>query len=246
MAGRRRVKELSWACRFEGRGLWTRNAVKGVSVRGERLKRDGGKEWRAWQPHSSKLGAGLRRARGGALGQDGVKAMLPAPGSTALYLGAGHGTSLSHLHDHMCGAQNHREGTLLAVDISPRCIRDLIRLAEVRPGLLPILADARDPHALAPFLAKRVNWLFQDVSQSGQVEMFVEMARRFLAPGGTGILSLKAASERFREGGDRAQFEAAEAALVEAGFELIEVIDLAGHEENHALFHVCAPTEGWV
>jgi len=36
--------QLGWGVRREGRSLWTRNAVKGVSVRGERRKRDGRNE----------------------------------------------------------------------------------------------------------------------------------------------------------------------------------------------------------
>ena len=34
--------------------LWTRNAVKGKSVRGERRKRDGKIEWRRWDPTKSR------------------------------------------------------------------------------------------------------------------------------------------------------------------------------------------------
>jgi fibrillarin-like rRNA methylase len=211
---------------IQGRSLWSRNAVKGVSLRGERLKRDGRKEWRQWNPRSSKLGSGLLRAS-----EDGL---LPAEGATCLYLGAGHGTSISHLHDHVCGAKNHLGGSIIAVDISARCLRDLITLSRARPGILPILADCRSENAIRPFLSAKVPWLFQDVSQAGQVEMFIEACSHFLELGGTGLLSLKAASER-----DTASaFDRAEAALLDAGFTLIERIDLAGHERKHVLFHV--------
>ena len=36
---RRKPIQLSWGVRKEGRSLWTRNAVKGVSVRDERRKK---------------------------------------------------------------------------------------------------------------------------------------------------------------------------------------------------------------
>ena len=212
--------------RIQGRSLWSRNAVKGVSLRGERLKREGRKEWRQWSPRTSKLGAALLKSESGTL--------LPAPGSTCLYLGAAHGTSVAHLHDHVCAAKNHLGGAIVAVDLSPRCIRDLITLAGTRPGLLPVLADCRDLDALAPFLPRRVPWLFQDVSQKGQVEIFISACERFLAPGGSGLLSLKAASERDT---DKA-FDDAHAALEEAGFRIEARIDLAGWEDQHTLFHV--------
>jgi len=220
------VKSFSERVRIQGRSLWSRNAVKGTSLRGERLTRDGRKEWRQWNPRTSKLGSALLKAS--------ESGLLPDPGSTCLYLGSGHGTTISHLHDHLCASKNHLEGTIVAVDISPRCIRDIIRLSNTRPGILPVLADCRQTEYIAPFLSAKVPWLFQDVSQSGQVEMFIEVCHRFLAAGGTGLLSLKSASERETDGA----FEKAEDALVEAGFTLVERIDLAGWEYQHVLFHV--------
>ena len=43
-------KQIVWGVRREGRTLWTRNAVKGVSVSGARRKRAGRIEWRRWDP----------------------------------------------------------------------------------------------------------------------------------------------------------------------------------------------------
>tara|TARA_Y100000588_G_C13524672_1_gene615110 strand:- start:207 stop:554 length:348 start_codon:yes stop_codon:yes gene_type:complete len=113
-------------------------------------------------------------------------------------------------------------------------MRDLIRLSKSRPGIIPVLADCRKPQQIAPFVSHRVPWLFQDVSQTGQVEMFIEACKQYLAEGGTGLLSLKSASERDTQGA----FDHAEATLLEAGYTLIEKIDLAGWEEQHVLFHV--------
>ena len=44
--------------KIHGRSLWSRNADKGVSLRGERLRREGKKEWRQWNPRTSKLASG--------------------------------------------------------------------------------------------------------------------------------------------------------------------------------------------
>ena len=235
-----RVADLSWAVRTEGRSLWSRNAVPGVAVRGERLKRRRGEEWRQWSPRRSKLAAGLLRLEGD------KGSLLPEPGTTTLYLGAGHGTTISYLHDHLCGAQNERGGCIVAVDISPRCMRDLVRLAEARPGLVPVLADARHHEAIAPFLPARVRWLFQDVSQAGQVDMHIAAAQRFLAPNGLSLLSLKSASERSEHGGrgvPRDHYDHARAALTDAGAEVLEVIELTGWEEQHALIVSRMPEE---
>ena len=220
------MKSFSNKVEIRGRSLWSRNAVKGVSLLGERLKRDGRNEWRQWNPRASKLGAALLKAS-----QSGL---LPEHGTTCLYLGSGHGTTISHLHDHVCGAKNHLNGAIIAVDISSRCMRDMIRLSKARPGIIPVLADCRQIQEVNPFLSRKVPWLFQDVSQSGQVEMFIEACNRFLESNGTGLLSLKSASERNTE----SAFNHAEKSLLEAGFTLVEKIDLAGWEEQHILFHV--------
>ncbi len=226
------IREISDFVRIEGRNLWSQNAVKGTSVRGERLKLDGRNEWRQWNPRSSKLGAGLLRAR------EDTAGLLPPVGSTCLYLGAGHGTTISHLHDHVCGLDNHQNGTIIAVDISSRCIRDIIRLSASRPGIFPVLGDARETNSITPFLNSKVPWLFQDVSQTSQVEIFISLCEKFLSPEGTGILSLKAASERQISGGITAQFEHAESIIQASGYNLIERINLAGWEEKHVLFQI--------
>ena len=62
---KRKVKSLGWGVRKEGRNIWTRNAVKGVSVRKERRKRDGRNEWRLWDATKSKIAASIIRTKYG-------------------------------------------------------------------------------------------------------------------------------------------------------------------------------------
>ena len=216
---------------LEGRNVWTVNANPGVAVRGESLRKFRGVEHRRWDPNRSKLGAGLLRTR------NNPTLLLPDAGSTVLYLGAGHGTTISHLHDHLCGAKNRFGGRLVAVDLAPRCLRDLTYLAEHRPGLVPVLGDARKFDAWGILIPSRVDWLFQDVAQAGQVEIFLSAVRRFLSKDGIGLLSLKAASERHNDGGDEDIFAAAIAQL-SSEVELLEHINLTGFEDQHALFVV--------
>tara|TARA_B100000925_G_scaffold121638_1_gene90336 strand:- start:1424 stop:1771 length:348 start_codon:yes stop_codon:yes gene_type:complete len=109
-------------------------------------------------------------------------------------------------------------------------------LAETRPGLVPVLGDARKHSAWGVLLPRKVNWLFQDVAQSGQVEIFIGVCRRFLNIDGIGLLSLKAASERWTGEGEDALFGKVEEQLVENGFAVEESIKLTGYEDNHVLF----------
>ena len=224
--------KLAWGIRREGRSLWTRNAVKGVSVRGERRKRDGRNEWRLWNPNRSKVAASILKTKRDA------STLLPDSGSTCLYLGASSGGTVSHIHDNVCGAGNHHGGQVVAVDISPRMMRNLVKLAERRQGLVPVLADARNPLAVAPYIRGKADWLHQDLSIGDQAETFVRMTSAFLKQEGTALLSLKAASERWMEGGDDARFEHTKS-IIEGcqHLELLEVIDISVFEEQHAVFH---------
>jgi fibrillarin-like rRNA methylase len=221
---------LSWAVRLEGRALWSENADVGVAVYGESLRNFGGAQYRRWDPSRSKLGAGIMRTK-----RD-KSLLLPKEGSTVLYLGAGHGTSISHLHDHVCGSDNDLGGRIIAVDLAPRCLRDLTHLATTRPGLVPVLGDARKHSAWGVLLPRKVNWLFQDVAQSGQVDIFIKASQRFLNVGGVGLLSLKAASERWTGEGEDILFAKVEEQLVENGFAVEESIRLTGYEDDHVLF----------
>ena len=84
---------------------------------------------------------------------------------------------------------------------------------------------------------KGADWLFQDVSQAGQVDIFIKACKILLKPNSTALLSLKGASERFNEGGDKAIFLETENKLIESDIELVESIELRGFEEQHMLFH---------
>ena len=223
------MRPLSDSVLMEGRNIWTVNANPGVAIRGETLRKFRGVEHRRWDPNRSKLSAGILRTR------KDPSDLLPLPGSTVLYLGAGHGTTISHLHDHLCGSSNQYGGRLVAVDLAPRCLRDLTYLAEHRPGLVPVLGDARKFDAWGVLVPARVDWLFQDVAQAGQVRIFLTAVRRFLSKDGIGLLSLKAASERHQDGGDRDIFDSAIQQLSQE-VEIIEHINLTGFEDQHALF----------
>jgi len=229
---RRGPRDLSPTVILDRRTLWTQNAVPGQAVYGESLRKFSGREHRRWDPTRSKLGAAMLRTR------DDPADLLPEPGTSLLYLGAGHGTSISHLHDHLCGQGNRFGGRLVAVDLAPRCLRELTHMAGSRPGLVPVLGDARQHSAWGILVPRKVDWLFQDVAQAGQVDMFVAACRRFLNVGGQGLLSLKAASERWTGEGEAALFAGVEEQLVAAGFEVVESIELTGYEDNHRLYHV--------
>jgi len=148
-----------------------RLATRGEPVYGEPT--DG--EWRAWNPHRSKLGAMLE------LGLDtGL-----VGGENVLYLGAAAGTTVSHVADFA--------GPTYAVEFAARPMRDLLDAAESRPRLFPLLADARSPEEYA-HVVEPVDVIVQDVATRGQATVATTNAR-FLREDGRLLMAVKARSE---------------------------------------------------
>ena len=138
---------------------------------------------------------------------------------------------------HSFFSENIHSGKIVGVDIAPRCLRDLTFLAKSRKGIIPVLGDARKYAEWQIYVPNKVNWIFQDVAQSAQVDIFLGACQKFLNQGGTALLSLKAASERWTKEGEKALFDSVGEKIVNSGLEIVEAIDISRYEENHVLFH---------
>ena len=184
-----------------------RLATRGEPVYGEQT--DG--EWRAWNPHRSKLGAMLE------LGMD----IGFAGGETVLYLGAAAGTTVSHVADFA--------GPTYAVEFAPRPMRDLLDAVETRPRLFPLLKDARKPETYA-HVVEPVDVLVQDVATRGQAAVAVANAQ-FLGADGRLLLAVKARSEDVTAE-PSAGFDDALARLEDA-YEILETERLDPYHDDH-------------
>ncbi len=210
----------SFGC-FEDKGfLWTENRVPGRAVYGERLRKAGAKEYRNWNPYRSKLAALVRN-----------KPDTPWFGGRddVLYLGAASGTTVSHLSD-------ITEGTIYAVEFSPRSVRDLLWNMEPRRNVVPILEDAGAPERYAAYIAQPVAALVQDVAQRHQVEIFLRNMP-FLRQNGKGFLMVKARSINVSQE-PTAIYDAVRRKLVEAGLKIECEVDLEPFEKDHRAFMV--------
>jgi len=206
---------------WDGERLLTRNFAPGVKVYGERLLTFEGIEYREWSPSRSKLGAYLR------LG--GLRSPFKED-SRVLYLGAASGTTASHVADIA------RDGTVYCVEISPRSFRDLVKVCEGRRNMVPILGDATRPQDFT-FLVERADIVYQDIAQKSQATIFAKAMRAFGAR--SGMLSLKARSEDVTRDPDRI-FEEARSQLTKEGFQVLDLMDLAPFEKDHAMIVVSA------
>ena len=163
----------------DGRDLFTVNRTPGTKVYGETLRTVDGVEYRQWDPFRSKLAALLLK--------DAPANSLGPPPRTVLYLGAAHGTTVSHLSDLWPDAM------IFAIEKSPTSFARLLALAHQRPGLVPILADAQLPERYQADVGA-ADLVYQDLAQRNQAGIFVENARACLGDGGRGVLMLKVRS----------------------------------------------------
>ena len=204
-----------------GRELYTVNLRPGVRVYGERLRVDGATEYRHWDPWRSKLAAYLTKSPAPGL-LDGVRSVL--------YLGAAHGTTVSHLSD------AKPDGEVYAIEKSPASFAPLLALARDRPNLLPILADAQLPERYAADVGV-VDFLYQDVAQRAQAKIFCEHVTACLRTHGQGILMLKVRSVTQARPTHLVLAEARRE-LEDAGCSVRESVDLAPFSRDHVALRV--------
>ena len=199
--------------------LATRNKVPGVSVYGERLIRSGNDEYRLWDPHRSKYAAAFL---------SGMKHLPQIKNQKILYLGVSTGTTPSHFSDML------DNGILYGIEFSPKVMRKFYRLAEQRPNLLPILADARRPEEYSSFVFE-VDLIYQDVAQPDQALIFGRNAKEYLKSGGFGVIAIK--SQSIDVAAEPETVFASQARILENdyGLQIIEMKSIHDYEKKHAI-----------
>lgn len=164
-----------------------------------------------WDPYKSKLGAALSKKMNIDLRKDDY----------VLYLGASTGTTVFHVSKRCQG--------VFAVEIAPRVIRELVFVAEENNNIVPILEDANHPERYSDIFC---SWLFQDVAQKNQIEIFVKNFKAFTPR--IGILVIKARNIDAIKRPDIV-FKQCEEEL-KKDFRIIEKKNLEPYQKDHMLF----------
>ncbi len=192
--------------------LCTKNLVRGspsgttISVNNE--------EYRIWDPFHSKLAAIILKGSSISIKKN----------ASVLYLGAANGTTVSHVSDIVS------EGTVFAVEFSPRAVQDLIKVSIPRKNLVPILADANNP-ASYQNMVTAVDFIYQDIAQREQAKIAIRNSRLYLKKNGILVLIIKSRSI------DSAKktslvFEK-EINELKGIFEIMDFIDLRPYHSDH-------------
>ncbi|MFW5930002.1 MAG: fibrillarin-like rRNA/tRNA 2'-O-methyltransferase, partial [Halobacteriota archaeon] len=139
------------------------------------------------------------------------------------YLGGGGGTTASYVAD--------VARVVYAVEFARRPARRLLDVAADRPGLMPVVEDARRPERYRAFV-EEVDFLYQDVATRGQADVALRN-RDYLRDGGVAWLCVKARSEDVtREPGEVYDDVVGE---LEGSFDVERVVDLEPFYDDHAV-----------
>ncbi|UCE91664.1 MAG: fibrillarin-like rRNA/tRNA 2'-O-methyltransferase [Methanobacteriota archaeon] len=204
-----------------GDALFTVNSAPGTRVYDEELCTVGAVEYRRWDPARSKLAAYLLL---------GGPELVLSEDSRMLYLGAASGTTASHVADILS------RGVVYCVEVSQRSFRDLLRVCESRPNMIPILADAESPEQYDHMVAA-VDFLYQDIAQRLQVDIFMKNLRHFDVR--EGMLMVKSRSIDVSR--DPAEvYGRVRGRLSAQGLRIRSVVDLRRYSRDHAAMLVGA------
>jgi len=203
------------------RFLYTENLTPGTSFFDEILVKSEGKEFREFNPSRSKLASSVMNQ----ISQIGLKR-----GDVVLYLGCSHGYTPSFVSD-IVGM----DGFVFAIDIAPRVVRDIVFICQKRRNMTAILADANQPESYADKVCQ-VDFIYQDIAQKNQAEIFLKNCNLYLKEGGFGFLALKARSVDITKKPGQVFNEVR--ALLDKGITVVDSRKLEPFQKDHCVF-VC-------
>ena len=197
-------------------------SCKNIKVYGENLRTFKGVEYRSWNPFRSKLAAVLSKKM----------INLPFhPSNNILYLGAATGTTVSHFSDIFT------DGWIFAVEPSPIAAKTLMTLIKQRQNIIPVIEDANHPDRYVHLITDKVDFLYQDISQKNQAEIFLINASQYLKDQGQGLFMVKARSIDVSLPPQKA-YDVVISQLHDQGMTVVQTVDLAPYEKDHAAIMV--------
>jgi fibrillarin-like pre-rRNA processing protein len=197
--------------------LATINLVPGEKVYGEQLFKIKDVEYREWVPFRSKPAAAMKK---------NLKIFPIKKGTKILYLGCGSGTTCSHYSDIV-----EKEGIIYAIDIAEKPLMDLIKVAEKRKNIIPILADARLPENYENIVIEKVDCVYEDIADPDQIKILIRNCKKFLKPKGYAMIAIKSQSISSTESPKKVYKECLKE--LSKHFEILDKVELDPYEKDH-------------
>lgn len=201
----------------EKKQIFTENleGCEGVKVYNEKIVKSKGREFRSWNPYRSKLAAAIL---------NGIDLPIEK-NSNILYLGAGTGTTVSHVSDIV------KDGWIYAVENSPIAMKKFLRTCEKRGNIIPVFEDASHPDRYS-HLIPRVDILYQDISQRNQAEIFVSNLFSYMKKDGLAVFMVKARSINVSLK-PKEIYDHVSSYVKEKGLKVHKLFDLKPFEKDH-------------
>jgi fibrillarin-like pre-rRNA processing protein len=143
-----------------------------------------------------------------------------------LYLGIASGTTASHFSD-LIG----RAGLIYGVEIAERPMRDLIKIAEARQNIIPILADARLPKRYAALIFEKVDCVYEDIADPDMVKILIRNVRAFLKPASWAMMAIKSQSIDVVKSPRQVYAECLKE--LERHFDIVDKVELDPYQKAH-------------
>ena len=173
---------------------------------------------REWMPQRSKLGALFLKGKIVRFERD----------MKVLYLGCASGTTASHLSDII------DRGILYCVEYSAKPFQKFLKLAMERKNIIPIFGDASKPENYSGIVEK-VDFIYQDIAQRNQVEIFVRNFEFFGRQGSEGLIFVKARSIDSARDPEEVYSDVIE--KLESHFKILNKGDLLPYHKDHIYIH---------
>lgn len=176
------------------------------------------KVFRLWDPTRSKLGSAIKNK---------LKFLPIRKGKSVLYLGAANGYTPSFVSDIV------EEGSVFCLDVAPLPLRDLFFLAQKRENMVAMLEDAKTPEEYKEKIPT-VDVVYQDIAQRDQTKIFIKNMEACLKKGGYGLMAVKSRSIDVTKR-PRDVYQEQRTILYEAGYEVVEMVNLEPFERDHVM-----------
>ena len=186
---------------------------QGVFKKGEKILTKG-KNIEEWNPFKSKPAAAIL---------NGLQNFPVKKAQKILYLGAAHGTTISHFSN-IVGDR----GIIYGVEFSSKIISKLVEKAKTKKNVVPLLEDARFPENYG-WIGK-VELVYEDVAQRDQVSI-LKRNKVFLEKGELIIITLKA--KAIDSVKDVKEIYKEVVGELSEDFEIAETVDLEPYEHDH-------------
>jgi len=200
-----------------GKKLATLNLVPGFRSANEKLIKIGGREFRIWDPYTSKPAAAIKK---------GLKIFPLRRNQRILYLGFASGKTASFFSD-IIG----KNGLIYGVEVSGRILREAFPMIEKRGNIIPILADARKPEEYKDLILEKVDLVYEDIADPDQIKILSLNSREFLVKGGFAMIAIKSQSIDVTKRPKEVYKECIEE--LEKEFSILDKVELDPYEKHH-------------